>query len=63
MCDHCKTPREIKMQDLTDYGEKLMMILQKSLNTDQRLTGKKTSALWEGGGLDISVMKFRLRSG
>lgn len=40
MCDHCRIPREVKMLDLTDYGDKLLMILQKSASLDQRLTGK-----------------------
>lgn len=40
MCDHCKTPREVKMLDLSDYGDKLLMILEKSASIDQRLTGK-----------------------
>lgn len=40
MCDHCRTPREVKMLDLTEYGDKLLMILQKSASLDQRLTGE-----------------------
>lgn len=40
MCDHCKLPREVKMLDLSDYGQKLLLILEKASNMDQRLTGK-----------------------
>lgn len=40
MCDHCKIPREVKMMELGDYGQKLLLILEKSSSMDQRLTGK-----------------------
>lgn len=50
MCDHCRTPREVKMLDLTDYGDKLLMILQKSASLDQRLTGQKLVDLLLGKG-------------
>ncbi|XP_045129129.1 ATP-dependent DNA helicase Q1-like isoform X2 [Portunus trituberculatus] len=50
MCDHCKIPREIKTMELGDYGQKLLLILEKSSRLDQRLTGQKLVDLFLGKG-------------
>ncbi|XP_063841072.1 ATP-dependent DNA helicase Q1-like isoform X1 [Scylla paramamosain] len=50
MCDHCKIPQEVKMMELGDYGQKLLLILEKSSSMDQRLTGQKLVDLFLGKG-------------
>lgn len=56
MCDHCRTPREVKNLDITKYGEQLLMILTKASSKDQRLTGQKLIDAWLGkGAKDIRV--------
>ncbi|KAG0726154.1 ATP-dependent DNA helicase Q1 [Chionoecetes opilio] len=50
MCDHCKAPQEAKTLNLNDYGQKLLMILEKSSNIKQRLTGQKLVDLLLGKG-------------
>ncbi|KAK7084817.1 hypothetical protein SK128_005772 [Halocaridina rubra] len=50
MCDHCKTPREVKHLNLAAYGEQLLLILTKAVSKDQRLTGQKLIDAWLGKG-------------